>query len=293
MQYPNYKHFIITRFNVKQNDWNNPDTLLLLNENWLKERFELFDTFCLPSVQAQTCKNFNWLVYFDIDTPAIYKEVIESYRKLLPGFFPRFITDMSYLINSIREDITAELNDNTGRLNNVVITTRLDNDDLLHEDFIQIVQSLIRTKGLINGIIDIPGGYCLKVKPKPLVSTSTQFSNPFITYVEPYMSFTKLLTVMDKPHYEWDYSVKTIFIEKKRLWMQMIHEKNAFNKFQGIIVNNEKTLIPFNIKTTITFRKKSFNQLLYNNYIKFPFYYIKTQLKKMWIKQQNSARLPG
>lgn len=287
MEYPVYQHYIITRFNVKQSDWNDKNALLLLNESWLKERFKLFEDFCFPSVRAQTCKNFKWLVYFDTDTPEPYKKLIQSYAKALPNLLPVFIPHMEYLITSIKDAVLAGLDTARG-LKNIIVTTRLDNDDLLHENFVQVVQSFIKTNGIRSGVIDIPAGYCLKIKPEPLLSQSTQFSNPFITYIEPYTSTNKLLTVMDRPHYKWVYSAKTFFIEKRRLWMQMIHEKNAFNKFQGVLVNNDKTFTPFHVNANITLKKKHLPQLLRDNFVTRPFYFIKSRVKKMLLKKQNS-----
>lgn len=54
--------FIITRFNLKlfSKDKNNKTTL---TDQWLKERFELFETYCFPSVEGQVCKHFIGFVF--------------------------------------------------------------------------------------------------------------------------------------------------------------------------------------------------------------------------------------
>ena len=61
-----FRHFIITRFNVRvgkpQNDKNGNHTN---TDVWLKNRIDLFEKYCLPSIVGQTSKNFIWLVLFD------------------------------------------------------------------------------------------------------------------------------------------------------------------------------------------------------------------------------------
>jgi hypothetical protein len=86
-----YQHFILTRFNIKlwSKDKNGQSTQ---TEEWLKQRFDLFETYCLPSIQKQTQKNFKWIVLFDADTPAFYKEKIAKYQKECKHLEPRFVS---------------------------------------------------------------------------------------------------------------------------------------------------------------------------------------------------------
>ena len=57
-----FKHYIITRFNLSQR-WDK-DSLgnKVLDDNWLKNRFQLFENYCFPSLKSQTNKNFEWWV---------------------------------------------------------------------------------------------------------------------------------------------------------------------------------------------------------------------------------------
>ena len=75
-----FYHFLITRFNLKNPDWDvTKNNEALLDEKWMDERFELFSNYCLPSVINQTNKNFKWLVFFDTSTSKIYQEKIENF----------------------------------------------------------------------------------------------------------------------------------------------------------------------------------------------------------------------
>lgn len=286
MENINYQHFLITRFNLKQDSWVNDKhstPLFGASDNWLKKRFELFEDFCLPSVKSQSNKNFKWLVYFSTDTSDTYKEKIRSIQLDFPNFLPKFIPGMNELVNSIKSDIKIECNDFN---NSIIITTRLDNDDALHENFINNIQIFIFHHHITKGVLDMPYGFCLKVEPPLVLSSTIQFSNAFITYIEPYISTSSLLTVFAKEHPKWVYSDKTYFLNKKRLWMQIIHENNVLNEIQGLLLNDTNFLKDFNFKDEICLPKLNHSKILYHRYLKGPIYYLKKILKKIWIKRR-------
>jgi len=53
------KHFLLTRFNLRNEEWiTTRDGGAVLTEEWLIQRFELFENYCLPSVMNQKNKNF-------------------------------------------------------------------------------------------------------------------------------------------------------------------------------------------------------------------------------------------
>lgn len=84
------QHFILTRFN-----------LLIFNKDkkgqkvrsasWLEHRFALFERYCLPSIIAQTCQCFRWIVLFDSTTPERLKEKIAEYQKSCPQLKPVYV----------------------------------------------------------------------------------------------------------------------------------------------------------------------------------------------------------
>lgn len=85
----NFSHFIITRFNLNLYAQDKHD-LPTRTERWLEHRFEVFERYCLPSVAAQTSKNFTWLCLFDAATPEAYRRRIGAYRAVCPQFEPVF-----------------------------------------------------------------------------------------------------------------------------------------------------------------------------------------------------------
>ncbi|WP_051227980.1 glycosyltransferase [Gillisia sp. JM1] len=58
-----FQHYILTRFNLRAEDWTTTkNNEKVLTEEWLEERFDLFENYCFSSVRNQTNQNFKWLV---------------------------------------------------------------------------------------------------------------------------------------------------------------------------------------------------------------------------------------
>ena len=133
-----FSHFILTRFNVKKlfgvMDKNG---LEVLTDNWMRHRFDLFEKYCLPSIDNQKNKNFIWLVYFDIDTNEYFMNKINILREKHSYFHPIFVDDFSHLSNTFKEDISNCIVEPI----NYLIATIIDNDDCLHHAAIQMIQN--------------------------------------------------------------------------------------------------------------------------------------------------------
>lgn len=133
-----FSHYLLTRFNVihkglSQYALEQRGTVVQTDE-WQKRRFDLFDRYCFPSVNRQSTKNFKWLVFFNAETPESYLKKIEEYSLLCPMFHPIFVNaetdEVQEAINFIKRDCCCDY----------VITTRIDNDDMIHRDYMQLIQ---------------------------------------------------------------------------------------------------------------------------------------------------------
>ena len=137
------KHFLATRFNLKVENWTTAkDGSLVLTEKWLEERFELFEKYCFPSVTNQKNKNFYWLIFFDIDTPTAFREKTKQLLSSHNNFKALYIDGIKSLNNSLIENILENLDES----DDFIITTRLDNDDSIHKDFIDTIQNKTKKK---------------------------------------------------------------------------------------------------------------------------------------------------
>lgn len=237
-----FKHYIITRFNLRAKEWQfTKNSTKVLDENWLKNRFELFEKYCLPSLLSQTNKNFEWVIYFDTETPAFYKDKIEVYRQKLPNLVPVFVENMELFLPSIQ----AHIKNNSLEY---VITTRLDNDDCVSKYFVDEIQKNFNKQ--TYEALDFVDGYSLQISPDFKLGKKRHLYNPFISLVEKKQNPT---SVWSRSHTSWKRETRIKRILNNRIWMVIIHQENKVNKFDGYgKVNAEEIFQDFIMDEAIT-----------------------------------------
>ena len=215
------QHFLITRFNLKLKEWQTTKQgESVLSETWLTNRFELFKTYCLPSVKQQTNQNFKWLVCFDSETPDVFKAAINQMAASYSNFQPLYIDGFTDALEAITKTITSYLSASDTH----IITTRLDNDDAVHKQFIETIQKSFKAQDpyiidFKNGLQFIPG------QKQDVVRVMTMAFNPFLSFVESRINFQ---TILSRPHLDWS-DTPHISIDTTPLWMQIIHDENITN----------------------------------------------------------------
>ncbi|WP_417558562.1 glycosyltransferase [Mesoflavibacter zeaxanthinifaciens] len=174
------KHFIATRFNLKVETWKTAkDGSTVLTDEWLEERFELFEKYCYPSVINQKNKNFYWVIFFDIDTPKIFKGRIENLIRNHDFIDILYIDGIKAMNHSFNQYILEKL-ENT---KDFIITSRLDNDDAIHQDFVGTIQKLAIPKN--ETVIDLRKGYQMDISENVYEYRNYLNSfNPFISFIE-------------------------------------------------------------------------------------------------------------
>lgn len=251
-------HYLITRFNLRSRDWHH--TRLgeeVLTENWLKKRFAIFEKYCLPSVINQSNQNFKWCVFFDVDTPGFYKKRIDRFKKQQSNFFPVYIEDMESLNRSLIAFIEKTI---TGFP--FLITTRLDNDDILHRDFIETIQSQFKLQDDL--VIDLTKGFQIQRKRHYSAIRTIDFPfNQFISYAE--TTTPPIRTVMDKQHQEWKRHHLVKSFSEKEMWIEFIHDTNKWNdvrsEFKRTACFNNKD---FGISSSPEFKDRKFRVFCHN-----------------------------
>lgn len=236
-----FQHYIITRFNLRRKDWNTTkNNEVVLSDAWHKERFELFKNFCFPSVKNQLNQKFKWLVFFDTNTPNIFREKINQYVKEYNNFYPFYIDGMNCFIPSIIDEVS--------RLDNeeYIITSRLDNDDCLHKNYVNVVQSYFDKQKYMA--VDIVDGYGMEIGNKVRLGMMRHAYNPYISLIEKKDDFK---TVWHKGHTHWKYEKNLMQVKNKPSWLTIIHQKNKSNKFRGFGEIDPSVLDNFNINPTI------------------------------------------
>lgn len=173
------KHFVITRFNMPIFPTRvNGEKVKNCDVDFLNNRLDIFEKYCMPSLRNQTNQNFQWLVMFDVNTPhaikerlvrieknmanlsicyfdlqkysVLSKEYIDLYNEyaLKVPYLPQTITYDNYTIDSelIQRCCTPRYISDVihekinGEHCDYIITTRIDNDDAFHKNMIDMVQ---------------------------------------------------------------------------------------------------------------------------------------------------------
>lgn len=260
------KHFLLTRFNLKFNKTTNessPHIYEALTIDWLEDRFEIFEKYCLPSIKNQVNQNFRWIILFDIDTPIIFKKKAENLKNDYGNIDILFIDGFKELTVALQKHISSYLNEK----DKFIITTRLDNDDLIHQDFILTIKNL--AKPIDNLVLDLTKGYQLQQKDSfYTVRNYTYRFNPFISVVENVSNFE---TVLSKMHTDWSNATNIISFESKRLWLEFVHDKNISNRAKKYLpFTNRINFNEFRIKKTKIKLNKM--QIIANNVLSFPLF---------------------
>jgi Putative rhamnosyl transferase len=211
-------HLLLTRFNV-QAGYGDPKAGL--DPKWLEYRFQLFEQFCYPSVCTQSNQNFKWLVFFDDQTPEVFKSKIAlyaRYKNLIPIYVHGYFSD-SVLRTALSEYIASG--------SSHLITTRLDNDDAVSRNFVELIQS--QFKGQSCEFINFTQGYCLH---NGKLYKTEDSSNPFISLIE-VLDGSPVKSVLCAAHNKLTTIGNIHQVTHEPAWLQVIHRGNVSNIVRG------------------------------------------------------------
>lgn len=250
-------HFILTRFNLRlwKRDKHNRETQ---TEEWLEQRFCLFEKFCLPSVKAQTCADFKWIILMHRMTPESYKcrmrhDVEGMDYVQIVGVRP----DVGWYFQQIFSEIINKYRDKEDQR---VITTYLDNDDALRLDYVERIQEVS------YGVTDktfIAFAYGLQYYTELNLAVSVRWpNNHFISYVEDVPQGKMPLTVYGYGGHmiifhlqDKGVNVKVIDDRNECGWLEIVHGTNVDNDVKMRLdvhrVNDSKALQSYGINAEI------------------------------------------
>jgi len=225
------KHYLITQWNCD-----------LYDLTWLQRRQKVFERFTLPSVEAQSNKNFEWLLISDSRTPDKFKNVLDKYPATviyhdfenyewktsnvnLTEFKPimQFALRLEFIGDIVAGAIGQQDTD-------YIITSRCDNDDMIASEHIDRIQkeakSLYKNRETDKFWLSLVRGYRWKEdKMYPFNSTY----NSFLSFVENpenlqtcYQCSHVLAKVSEYPTHGVRSGAAT--------WSEVIHENNVMNR---------------------------------------------------------------
>jgi hypothetical protein len=257
------KHILLTRFNVVTNYSVNrePPTT-----EWLLNRLEIFKKLTLPSIEAQIIQPDLWLVFVDRNSPTVFLNELKlllcrndyNYELCFCDIF-----NSEFIVNVIRRNLTE--NDKW------VLTSRVDNDDGLHPNFIKKLQENIV---LQTGFMNITSGLIFTDKK---AYRKNDYSNAFISLLEPVDNLSSVF-VVDHINARDFANVKQI--DLKDGWLQYVHGENVSNQIRGVRVSS--SCIDANVKNIIPtdFKYESNALILFDNTILILFRYGKSLYRR-------------
>lgn len=215
------QHFVITRFNLKiSGDFTRDKSgIATRSDDWLDHRFDLFERYCLPSLVAQTNQDFTWLLLFDESTSEKHRQRVERAVRLCPQIKACFIkgTDAQ---PSIRESINEDTE--------ILITTRIDNDDAFRDDALAMVRSYAQELAT-DLCINFRYGFSFNGDEAEVFS---QKYNPFSSLIE-LKKPDGFKTIFAAGHGKIHRLAKVKQIKTGPHWLMVVHDRNLANRMPG------------------------------------------------------------
>ena len=221
---------LLTRFNLPSHGH---ESLIREQENWLRNRVALFERYCLPSVAAQTCRDFSWIIYFDPQSPRWLREWIADHERqghfwaIFRAEVPR--TDLIGDIRTVVDEphgaeprtTTAEPRTTTAEL----LTTNLDNDDSIAVDFVARLQAVERV-GERSAVYLADGVICRGDRLYRRVDRYNAFCSVRETWAQP-------ITCWATWHNLLRDLMPTVVLRGTPGWLQVVHGANVSNRVRG------------------------------------------------------------
>ena len=218
------EHLILTRFNVRARFGAGPGRDAL-SDAWLRERFELFERWCLPTIRAQTRQDFEWRMLCDEETPPAVLERLRAYgANIAPMTVPRRDQERKpWPWKEVVRDVEPGTD--------VLVTSRLDSDDGLHPRFIERTREHLEhflASGHGRMVHAFPRGYRHDARTGKTYAVAAA-NGPCLTLFERVGDVTPV-TVMEKNHRKMPTRYPTVEDESLRAFVQVIHGENVTNE---------------------------------------------------------------
>ena len=217
-----FTHLVITRFNVRKNEQSPCQS-----KEWLQQRTYFFEKYCYGSFLEQTNKNFKWLICFDKLTDFEYVRTMKGFKTCWEPVFMDF-----WSLDLLKLELKNYFIPGTKYL----ITTRIDNDDSVSYDFIELIQREFNYSQ-VTRLINFNKGFAYDSIYKKLYIRNS-YNSPFISLIEEMDKNIK--TVFYDQHQRLHFYFKLKKINTHPCWCSIIHQRNTANSIR-------KYYVPVNI----------------------------------------------
>ena len=210
------RHILITRYNISFRPAARAG-VDALSADWLDYRDRLFKAYCVPSVEAQENRDFEWLVLFHPQTPARYYEFLGGIATVV----------LASDLRSAKKKISRRR-----FFRRPTLTTRLDNDDCIAIDFTAKIRAAAE-KAVSNKfghstdfVVVPPVGAHMDIATKRWQLRESK-SPPFISIFEGTRMFRRWRTPLEFNHTTiLEYYPFVMVEDEKPVWMRMLHDRN-------------------------------------------------------------------
>ena len=192
-----------------------------MSSRWLASRLKLFERYTLATVRSQVRHPDLWLVFCDRRSPGWFRTELEA--MLTEPHFEAVWLDEVFGRDICAREVAQRASGCT-----FLITTRLDNDDLVARDFIDAIQACFNEQvlGFVNfthGAQTEDGRIYLRSDP----------SNAFVSLIER-RTPGRPMTVFVDAHNRLGKHGKIVQVRTHPMWIQVIHGANMANLVHGI-----------------------------------------------------------
>lgn len=213
------QHLLLTRYNILLNAAKK-EGVDSLSHDWLSHRDRIFRRYCVASVQAQTSKNFRWVVLFHPETPQRYFFFLKGIATVIHARTTKEGLAIA------RRDILA---------GSPVMASRVDNDDMLATNFIEEVQRAaseeIEAGARQDFAVIAPRGAFIDL-PSARWKPAHYPQGPFTTIVEFVSAEKPWLSPLGVQHFKTVKKYPVKYVESGApMWAQISHERNLGNRF--------------------------------------------------------------
>jgi hypothetical protein len=227
-----YTHMVLTRYFVGYSAGvSENDALTEAQLQWLEDRFHIFRDICLPSVANQTDCNFTWLLYFGKNVPSQYISRVQDLIEPYPNF--KIVLCENFDDETRQLTVRRELSPDTRWL----LTSRLDNDDGWHRDFVKILHENVHAG--VREFLNFPVGI-IYYRNKTFLYRHA--SNAFISFFEPVEEFK---TVYCETHVNLSRIAPIRQAPVFPAFIQVVHAGTKSNKPRGVRVHRMLALVGF------------------------------------------------
>ena len=229
------RHFIITLFNLQlwPRDKQGEQTQ---TEAWTQQRADLFERYCLPSLQQQTVGDFIWLVLFDRNSPPSLLRRIEDWQRQVPQLHPLFFgEEAAELLSKDDTQRALFLRKTVKKIADTeppcrwLLTTNVDNDDAVHRQLVEALQQAFEKEHPEGPhLFCFPSGWQWFEQGRVLLRMRYPH-NHFLTLAEPVEEGQLPLTIKYFKHTKARKLLPTTDLEGEPMWMEVVHGRNVSN----------------------------------------------------------------